>query len=153
MPQRQSVAERLSQRTGRQRRNLRGLHLLLDDVEQWPGPLLAQSMARCMIQARIASFGINQKQLVGPSHELPRDAVVGIEFEGVEHLPAGMRPTGRMHHLRTARSVVCDVAIGLQNTFKLAEESFRTFAPASHPEFKDCTFSGFSVLPQIDLMI
>src|ERR1035437_3797323 len=137
MPQRERVAECLSQRAGRQRRNLRGLHLLLDDVEQWPGPLRAQSMARRMILARIASLGINQKQLVGPPHELPRDAVVGIEFEGFKQLPAGMRPTRRMHHLRTARSVVGGVAIGLQNTFELAAESFRTFAPASHPAFTD----------------
>jgi len=104
------------------RGDLRGLHLVLDDVEQGTGPLLAQSMARGMIHTRVASPGINQKQLVGPLHQLPRDAVVRIEFEGVENLPARMRPTSGMHHLQATRVVICDITIGLQNAFKLTEE-------------------------------
>src|SRR5216684_4254795 len=98
-------------------------------------------MAFGMIHACVASLGINQKQRVGPLHQLPRDAVVRIEFEGVEHLPARMRPTSGMHHLRTTRAVISDIAIGLQNACELAEELFRTFAPAPHLEVEDDTTS------------
>src|SRR5258708_5674510 len=153
MPERQRVADCLAQRTGRQCRELRGLHLFLDDVEQWAGPLLAQSMSRHMIHTRVASPCINQKQCVGPLHQLPRDAVVRIEFECVEHLPARMRPASSMHHLWTTRVVICDIAIGLKNAGELAEELFRTFPPAPHPEVEDDTTSWPTVLPQICLMV
>src|SRR5487761_1945603 len=100
-----------------------------------------------MIHARVASLGINQKQRVGPLHQLPRDAVVRIEFEGVEHLPARMRPTSGMHHLHSTRAVVCGIAVSLQNAFKLTEELFRAFPFPSHPEVKNDTSSRFAILP------
>src|ERR1035438_8495453 len=59
-----------------------------------------------------------------------------MELEGLEHLSARMGPAGAMHHVATAHTVVCEIPVGLQNAFELAQEFLRTLAAAPHPKVK-----------------
>src|ERR1035438_4222079 len=80
-----------------------------------------------------------------------------MELEGLEHLSARMGPAGAMHHVATAHTVVCEIPVGLQNAFELAQEFLRTLAAAPHPKVKPKvkhdTASRPAVLPQVSLMV
>jgi hypothetical protein len=77
--------------------------------------------------------------------------IFGIEFDRIEKLSPGMRPTRRMHDLGSTNMIVGPVTITLQDPLEVAQEPFGTFP--THPKVEDHCSTRSAVLPKVGLVI
>ena len=98
-------------------------------------------------------LGVDREQLVDPRHQPRRQTICRIELDRLVKLPSRMRPAGRVDHLRPAHPVVSGVAIGLQNTFKVAQKLLSDLPVHGPSESQTPLASRPAVLPEVSLMI
>ena len=78
---------------------------------------------------------------------------MGIEFDRVEELAPGVRPTRHVHQARAAHLIIGPVTVALQPASKVAQEALGPLPLAAQPEVKHHRTARVAVLPQVGLMI
>ena len=76
-----------------------------------------------------------------------------MEFDRVEELASGVRPTGHVHQAFAAHLIVSPVAIALQPAGKVAQEALGPLPLAAQPEVEHHRAARVAVLPQVGLMV
>jgi hypothetical protein len=94
-------------------------------------------------------LSIDGKQLRHLHRDSCRDNVLLIGFSRLDEASSGVRPTGGVHHLRSADTIVSRIGLSLQNACEVFQETHGPFAPAPYAELEDGCSARSSVLPQI----
>src|ERR1019366_1553939 len=127
-PQPERVLAGFAECAGGQCNGLCCLDLATDILQERLGSFLTQSMTPSETNYSAASFGVDGKQLVHARHNRSCKRVSWIQLHCFKKLSSSMSPTRGVNHSRTADLIVCGVAVGLQNAFKLSQEPPRSIA-------------------------
>src|SRR5215475_14431619 len=105
-------------------------------LQQRPRFLLAQKVTITLGYFLGPSLGIDTKKLVHLRHDPNRGLIFGIEFNRVQKFPPCMCPTACMHDSGSAHSVICTVAVALEDSCKISKEPFGSFPFTPKPEIE-----------------